>query len=446
MFGPLREWLSPYLSNSGTSSLTFQTMQVFLTRAGGLVLALFSSLALTRWLGLSAFGEYAYIVSWVTILTIPSIGMGTLVVRETAIARRHNDAETFGGLLGWSLGNTLRVSGALTLIGLIAVSIYANEISPGVRLAPLLGLVGIPLIGLQTLIGAVFRGCRRVDLTIFINEIVSSGLMMIWAGGCLFIGIRASASMALGGRLIVLVLVLITYAAFLPRVGIQWQRASSTPDQKRAWRKSMSSMAMLKGIDIVVARLPVIILGFFIGPVPVALFALSLRIAETVVFTLSIVSLTTGPRLAELHAKRDYSGMQQLVTRSTLVITAWAVPVALFLILAGQWLLGWFGPQFKAGYPILLVLVVGQTVDAITGTVALVMTMGGMESVVVKTHAFGLLLTAALCAVLVPTWGALGAAIGFTAALIFWNVVLAVQLYRRLGIVSTVLCDSRGIS
>ena len=77
-------------------------------------------------------------------------------------------------------------------------------------------------------------------------------------------------------------------------------------------------------------------------------------------------------------------------------MTAWAVPVAVVLILAGRWLLGWFGPQFQAGYPILVVLVIGQTVDAITGAVGLVMTMGGLERVVARTRVIGLAMTAAL--------------------------------------------------
>jgi O-antigen/teichoic acid export membrane protein len=208
----------------------------------------------------------------------------------------------------------------------------------------------------------------------------------------------------------------------------------------------MYSLSLLKGIDTVMARLPILILGFLAGPVAVALFSLSSRIAETVVFTFSIISLTIGPHVAEFHAKRDYSGMQKLITRSTWTITLWAVPVALTLVIFGHWILGWFGPQFRAGYPVLLVLIAGRTVDAITGNVGLVMTMGGFERVVAKTRAVGLVLTAALCFALVPRCGALGSAIGCAAALVVWNVILVVQLYRRLGIVTFAFWPSRLLS
>jgi O-antigen/teichoic acid export membrane protein len=104
------------------------------------------------------------------------------------------------------------------------------------------------------------------------------------------------------------------------------------------------------------------------------------------------------------------------------------------LILFGRWILGWFGPQFKAGYPFLLVLLVGQAVDAVTGNVSLVMNMAGMERVVARVHAAGFILTTGICLLLIPRWGAMGAAIGATSALVFSNVFLAVYLYRRLGI------------
>jgi O-antigen/teichoic acid export membrane protein len=166
------------------------------------------------------------------------------------------------------------------------------------------------------------------------------------------------------------------------------------------------------------------------------LYSLASRIADTVVFILYIMTMTTGPQLAELHAKQDRRGMQQLITHSTVAISAWAIPVALALIVAGRWFLSWFGPSFVAGYPILVVLVIGQTVNAITGTIGVVLTMSGLERLVLKFHSYGLALTAAFCAALIPVWGPVGAAAGSAAANIFWNIALAVQLYRRLGISS----------
>jgi O-antigen/teichoic acid export membrane protein len=436
MLGSLFDRLSPY-TGLRASSLTFQTLQVFIARAGALSLGLLSNLALTRWLGISAYGQYAYILAWLTILSIPNLAMGTLVTRETAITRRRSDRSAFGGFMRWSFLNTLWVGGAIALIGFFGVFISSKYSLQELQLAPLLGLAGIPLIYIQTHLGALFRGCRRVELAVFLNETLSSALIFAWAGGCLFLGVYGSASMAMGGRLVMLGFVLVAFALLFPRLNCEWRWEASAREQLSAWRKSLASLTVLKGVNITGGRLPVLILGFALGPEPVALFSLASRIAEMVVLALSIVVMTTGPHLAELHAKQEYPRMQRLVTRSTIAVSVWAVPIALGLIFAGRWLLGWFGPQFVAGYPILVVLVVGQTVNAITGTVALVMTMGGLERAVLKVQALALIITAVLCLVLIPVWGALGAAIGATLALVFWNITLAVQLHRRLGIASS---------
>jgi O-antigen/teichoic acid export membrane protein len=423
--------------NLRVSSLASQTIRVFLTRTGGLGLAFVSNLALTRWLGISAYGQYVYIIAWVTILTIPSVGMGTLVVRETAVARRREDEAAFGGLIRWSSLNSLWIGAVLALLGIVAVCISETRVHRELQMAYILGFAAIPLLYSQNLATAIFRGCKRVDLAVFLNDILSPLLISAWAGGCLLIGIKASASMALGGRLAVLSLVLLSFAWLLPRVNFRWRWSRSGYEQIGAWRESLYSLASLKAVNVVAGRLPLLMLGYVSGPEAAALFSLSARMAETVSFALWIVAMTTGPLLAEFHANRDYRAMQKLLTRSTIAISFWAVPIALGLVIAGRWLLGWFGPRFPAAYPILVVLVIGQTVNSITGTVGLTMNMGGLERVVLKAQAVGLAITAVLCLALIPLWGPLGAAVGAAMALIFWNIILAIQLHRRLGIAST---------
>lgn len=421
----------------GRSSLGAQTFQVFLMRVGGLGIAFLANLPLTRWLGLSGYGEYAYITSWITILTIPFVAIGTLVVRETAITRQQDDADMFARLLQWSLRTTLYIGSALVFVGLGLIWVPAASFRPGLVLAGVLGMAGIPFIGLQTVIAAVFRGCHRTGAVVLLVEIIPPALMIIWAGAFLLFSVPGSASLALAGRLAALAVVLFICIPLLSRLRVQGCCCPPNTEQRAKWRAGLYSFSLLKSFDILARRLPVVILALFLAPESVALFCLSSRIAETVSFSLSIVSLTTAPRLAELHAKRDYPGIQRLVARSTLAISAWAIPLASLLIVAGRMLLRCFGSQFEAGYPILIVLVLGQTVDAITGTVGLVMNMGGLERVVAKTYALGLLVTIVLCVALIPQWGAMGAAAGVTSALVLWNVVLVFQLYHRLGIVST---------
>jgi O-antigen/teichoic acid export membrane protein len=73
------------------------------------------------------------------------------------------------------------------------------------------------------------------------------------------------------------------------------------------------------------------------------------------------------------------------------------------------------------------------------------MTMGGLERVVARTRAIGLILTAILIFAFVPKYGALGAAIGYAAALIVWNTILVIQLYRRMGIVTVIGFEGRNL-
>ena len=108
-------------------SLTQLTGKVFLTRSFGMILALGLNLALTRWLGIAAYGGFAYIVSWVTILTIPSMGMETLLVREIATTRHKENDAHLCTLLRWSLKNTLIISCALSLTAILVYLFIASR-------------------------------------------------------------------------------------------------------------------------------------------------------------------------------------------------------------------------------------------------------------------------------------------------------------------------------
>ena len=128
------------------SGLTPRTLTVFVIRVSGLALVVLYSLILTRWLGLAAYGQYSYTVAWVTILAIPSVGMGTLTSGKQ---RSHVNGRTPSprALLRWASLNTLWVGGVLMLGGL---AFLAAASRPDVRLALTLGLVSLPLACFRT--------------------------------------------------------------------------------------------------------------------------------------------------------------------------------------------------------------------------------------------------------------------------------------------------------
>lgn len=85
-------------------------------------------------------------------------------------------------------------------------------------------------------------------------------------------------------------------------------------------------------------------------------------------------------------------------------------------------------------YPALLLLTVGQLVNAITGSVGTTLAMTGEERCVLGGNLYALLLNLVFLLLLVPMFGPAGAAASTSISTIFLNIYLTHQARKRIGI------------
>ena len=125
-------------------------------------------------------------------------------------------------------------------------------------------------------------------------------------------------------------------------------------------------------------------------------------------------------------------------------MTAWwaalsGLAIALPLLDLAGFVLSMFGDSFTAASGALRILLLGQLVNAATGSVGSLLTMTGHERAAAVVLAVAAAAQIALGLVLIPRLGAEGAALANTASLVGWNAVMAVLVWKKLGIVPSVL-------
>jgi O-antigen/teichoic acid export membrane protein len=130
--------------------------------------------------------------------------------------------------------------------------------------------------------------------------------------------------------------------------------------------------------------------------------------------------------------------MQRTAGVTSAGITAVTVPVSLGLVVLGTTVLGWFGEEFTGGALALQVLLVGQVVNALCGSVGTVLLMIGRERELGIVSAASAVLNVVLNLVLIPRLGIVGAALASSASLVLFNVVLVVRVRFSLGLDTTV--------
>ena len=109
------------------------------------------------------------------------------------------------------------------------------------------------------------------------------------------------------------------------------------------------------------------------------------------------------------------------------------------MLFLGKWVINFiFGAEFVSAYTALIILCLGHLVNVSMGSVAIILDMVGLESYTARGVMIAASISVLLNVILIPFWGAVGAAIATTTCLIIWNVLLSFLLYKKTGILSFV--------
>jgi O-antigen/teichoic acid export membrane protein len=178
----------------------------------------------------------------------------------------------------------------------------------------------------------------------------------------------------------------------------------------------------------------IILIGFVLAPEEVARFHVSFRLALLISFGLFAIDTATAPDLARHYAAGDFAAVDRVVKQATRLRIAGALLATGVFAVAGRWALSWFGPEFVAGYPLLLILACGQLVQSAVGPAARLMSISGHQDQALAVSAGALLLAIVLVILLVPRYGALGAAVAATLDLALWALTMRFMLRRSTGL------------
>jgi O-antigen/teichoic acid export membrane protein len=160
------------------------------------------------------------------------------------------------------------------------------------------------------------------------------------------------------------------------------------------------------------------------------------RVSLLVVVFLTSVALVFSPFVADLHARgqRDrLNALFQLLTRATFALT---LPLILVLLILPEPTLRLFGGDFSTdrAHAALLVLLVGQTVNVLVGSVGFVLVMVGRTGWDALVYTASIALDLALAFWLVPRHGMIGAATAQAVTLVLSNALRVFLVWRLVRI------------
>ncbi|MEJ3743841.1 polysaccharide biosynthesis C-terminal domain-containing protein [Actinomycetes bacterium KLBMP 9797] len=404
-------------------------------------------------------GAAGVVVTWLAARTLGAEQAGVFFAGTAAFVLAGGVAKlgTQTGLVYWlarlRAREQVHLLGACLRIGLTPVAMAAVGLAAVlwfVAPAPLNWLaLFLPVAALSDAALAATRGYRRLRPTIRLERVLRPALQLAAVAALAVAGVRSPLAYGLAWVApYAPVAVLSGYA--LRRTHLSKIKASFTSLERHEGRldhgcrtyralrgafwRFTGPRAVASVAQLALQRVDVLLVASLGGLAAAAAYAVAGRFVVLGQFANQGITHSVQPRLAEALAVDDRATANTLYQTATgwLVLVTW--PLYLIVITYAPVYLGLFGPGYRSGAPVVVVLASAMLVANGCGMVDVVLSMAGRTRWNLANVLLALTTMVALDLALIPHFGLVGAAVGLAAAVLVNNLLPLIQVGRYTGL------------
>ncbi len=414
----------------------------FAIRLVSAAIAFLSQILLARWMGDFEYG--IFVLVWTAAIiagNLSCFGFATSIIRFVPQYRATGSHDELRGILLTGRIFTLLAATAVATFGIAATFILADRIESYYVAPFILGAIALPMIALGDTLEGTARANAWPVKALSPTYIVRPLLILLFMVIALGTGFETTAKTA------VIAAILATYATTIVQLlAITASVDAIVPDGPKQvnfgeWISVSIPIFLVEGFLFLLTNADVLVVGHYLPPDQVAVYFATAKTLALVHFVYFAVKAGVGQRYAQLI----HDGSKQELESFVIASARWTFWPSLFMggivLLLGDPLLSLFGESFRAGYPLLFVLVIGVVMRASVGPAESLLNMSGNQNVCAWIYGATLVLSITLCSVLVPMWGLWGAAFSFSTGMVFEALVLGVVVWKRLGINASALAS-----
>ena len=423
-------------------SLTGAALAILLRGLGaGLAFALNAMIG--RLLGVEGTGLYFLALSVAMIAAvIARMGLDNALLRFVAVNATKQDWGRVGGVFNLGMRMALISSAILTVLSFILAPWLADTLfgKPDLGIPLRWMSLAIMSFSLMMLLSECLKGLRRIRNSMLVSGVLYPllGILFIWPLVKIFGVSGASMTFVLATGM----------AAALGL--IYWRRAlalhgsPATPFPRNELVASSRPLWVMAVINqAILPWVPLFLLGVWGATEEVGIFGAATRISLLISIFLMAVNTILSPKFAELYSKGEIATLSHISRRFALLTTLMASPFLFFLIFQGNMVMGVFGDGFEVGGDVLAILVIGQAINTVTGSVGYLLIMSGHEKDARNSSVMASIIMLVLALALIPEMKMTGAAIASSAAIAASNIFSLYFVWKRLGIINLPFVPSK---
>ena len=381
------------------------------------------------------YGTYVYVIAWVRVLLLfAKLGLDRAALKFVATYQGQESWALLRGFLVHSHRTVAVCATGLAILMAAAVSIFGLGGEPLVTAAL---LMGCPLLVPQALIElhvSCLRALGTVARAMAPRDVLKPALIGLLALLVWLAGRELTPNLALLLTLVSGLAVLATTSLFMRRAVPAEIHGVASELDTRLWTRTAFSLLLVTGFNVLGRQVDAVMLGAMIGPEAVGLYNIPSKIVSLIGAGLGALNVFLAPDIARCHAQDRRQELQQSVTLASRIIFVFTLATSLGVLVGHRWILGLFGDEFLTSANVLFVLTASQVVNALAGSVGLLMTMTGHERQAARIVGTSVVLSIVFNLILIPPYGPLGAAIGTLISVALWNLTMVVYVRQRVGI------------
>lgn len=424
------------LLNRARGEMGRTLIRTFLARGIAALGSLVLALVIGQIYGTTGMGVYALAESLILgVATLARQGMQNSLMRYVG---QDHASPAVPVYLHWALRRALLLSSLGALIILPLRSQLESVFSAEGLAEVLLGIaVAAPAFTISFLFSGFFKGVRKPATAVLLENgsvsLIAGALIVAW--GMYGDGENLA---VMGYSYAIAAWLVATQAMFQVS---RWRKkqelhshSESSQVSHAAFMRTSHAFFFTNLANFMQSVLGVMAAGLVLASADLGLFKSSQQVSILISFVLIVVNAVFPPRFASLYHEGRTAELAQLARQGAVIGMTIAAPLLLVCLLTPEWVLGWFGEEFRAGAPLLRIIAAAQLVNVATGSVGFLLNMTGherlMRNIALVCSCTGL----ALFFVLPSLFGAIGAAMALAFVLVTQNLTAMFFVWRRLGI------------
>jgi O-antigen/teichoic acid export membrane protein len=393
-----------------------------------------SMVLLARWMGSSQYGLYSFAVAWMVLLAHPAtLGLPGAAVRFIAQYAAANDWRHVAGFMKVSSWLAFGCGALFAALAIGAMLVFKSHLDPAYVAPTIIALAGIPIVALASVRSEAIRGLGWLALAWGPLQLGQPLFLLIATAMLLVIVTHLTATMAVGASIIAYAVSLVAQWGVLH--ALLGTRTKVEPKiQLGPWLGVAHAFFWITLASVILLQAGVVVVGLFLRPQDVAVYSAAAATSGLVTLPIYAAVALGAPKFAALYAQHRRPELQALFT-NIIRLTFWpSLAVALVLAVGGSLVLRLFGPGFEKGYPVLVILALGQLASVSVGPVASVLMMTSHQALTARVQTTSAILAVGFGLVATWMWGSVGTACAFAAAMVLSNAVLTIFVVRELEI------------